>query len=43
MKEGSLFCFVIMKFTELGCASDHVVGVVGKLSMRRRVAWALVP
>ncbi len=39
MKEGSLFCFVVMRSTELGCASDRVLGYFGKLSMRRG-AWA---
>jgi hypothetical protein len=38
MKEGNLFCFVIMRSTEWG----PVLGVFGKLSMRRG-AWALVP
>jgi hypothetical protein len=40
MKKGSLFCFVVMRSTELGCyASDDVLGVFGKLWMRRG-AWA---
>ncbi len=42
MKEGSLFCFVVMRSTELVSvhASDHVLGVFGKLSMRRGArAW----
>jgi hypothetical protein len=40
MKEGSLFCFVGMTSTELECyATDRVLGVFGKLSMRRG-AWA---
>jgi hypothetical protein len=34
MKEGSLFCSVIMRSTE-----PHVLGVFGKLSTRRG-AWA---
>jgi hypothetical protein len=38
MKEGSLFCFVDMIFTELD-ASDCVLGIFGKLSTRRG-AWA---
>jgi hypothetical protein len=42
MKEGSLFCFVVIKSTEPGCfrlCQDHVLGVFGKLWMRRG-AWA---
>jgi hypothetical protein len=39
MKEGSLFCFVGMRSTELGCAADRVLGDFGKLSTRRG-AWA---
>jgi hypothetical protein len=35
MKEGNLFHFVVMRSTE----SDHVLGVFGKLSMRRG-PWA---
>jgi hypothetical protein len=40
MKEGSLFCFVFvgMRSTKLG-SSDHLLGIFGKLSMRRG-AWA---
>jgi hypothetical protein len=37
MKEGSLFCFVVMKST--WDASDRVLGVFGKLWLRRG-AWA---
>jgi hypothetical protein len=37
MKEGSLFCSVVMRST--WDASDHVLGVFGKLWMRRG-AWA---
>jgi hypothetical protein len=40
MKLGSLFCLVVMRSTERGYASDHVLGVFGKLSTRRRGAWA---
>jgi hypothetical protein len=39
MKEGSLFCFVKMRSWD---ASDRVLGVFGKLSMRRRGAWSWV-
>ncbi len=40
MKEGSLFCFVLfMRSTDLDSATDRVLGVFGKLSMRR-AAWA---
>jgi hypothetical protein len=43
MKEGSLFCFVVMRSTELGYTSVRgVLGVFGKLWMRRggaRAAW----
>jgi len=39
MKEGSLFCFVVMRSTNQGDASDCVLDVFGKLSTRRR-AWA---
>ncbi len=38
MKEGSLFGFVVMTFTNQD-ASDHVLGVFGKLSTRRGT-WA---
>jgi hypothetical protein len=34
MKEGSLFCFVVMRPTELGCFR-WFLGVFGKLSRRR--------
>jgi len=37
-KHGGLFCFVVMKFTELGCFRSCVLGVFGKLSMTR-AAW----
>jgi hypothetical protein len=33
MKEGCLFCFGVMRSTEPGYASDHVLGVFGKLSV----------
>ncbi len=43
MKQGSLFvlfCFVLMRSTELGCCrTDCNLGLFGKLS-RRRGAWA---
>jgi hypothetical protein len=39
MKEGSLFCFVVMRSWD---ASDRVLGDFGKLSTKRG-AWALVP
>jgi hypothetical protein len=42
MKEGSLFCFVVMIVIEIPPdwdASDCVLGVIGKLSTRRD-AWA---
>jgi hypothetical protein len=47
VKEGSLFCFVlfcivVMRSANLDSATDHVLGVFGKLSMRRG-AWALLP
>jgi hypothetical protein len=32
MKQGSLFCFVVMRSTEPQDASDCVLGVFGKLS-----------
>ncbi len=35
-KEGSLFCFVVMRSTEPGCFRC-VLGVFGKLSTRREV------
>jgi hypothetical protein len=38
MKEGNLFCFVVMRSINWD-ASDHVLGVFGKLLMRRG-AWA---
>jgi hypothetical protein len=39
MKEGSLFCFVIMKSTKPG-RSNHVFGIFGKLLIRRgALAW----
>ncbi len=38
MKEGKLFCFVVMRSSKLGCFR-YVLGVFGKLSMRRG-AWA---
>jgi hypothetical protein len=37
MKQGSLFCFVVMRSTEPQDASDCVLGVFGKLSTN---AWA---
>jgi hypothetical protein len=43
MKEGSLFCFVLYYFVVMRStkpdASDHVLGVFGKL-FTRRGAWA---
>jgi len=39
MKEGSLFCFVIMRSTELKCFRLCPY-VFGKLSMTTRGAWA---
>ncbi len=36
MKEGNLFCFVVMRSIELGC--DCVLRIIGKLSMKRG-AW----
>jgi hypothetical protein len=39
MKEGSLLCFVVMRFIKLGCFFYRVFGVFGKLLMRRG-AWA---
>jgi hypothetical protein len=41
MKEGCLFVlFVLMRSTQLGDASDCVLGFFGKLSMRRgALAW----
>jgi hypothetical protein len=39
MKEGSLFCFVGMISTKGGCFRSGVLGVFGKLLMRRG-AWA---
>ncbi len=38
LKEGSLFCFVVMRSTKPGCF-DRVLGVFGKL-LTRRGAWA---
>jgi hypothetical protein len=35
LEEGSLFCFVVLRSTEPGDASDRVLGVSGKLSTRR--------
>jgi hypothetical protein len=39
MEKGSLFCFVVLRSTKWGCFelqdfSDHVLDVIGKLSMR---------
>jgi hypothetical protein len=42
MKEGSLFCFVVMRSTELGYASNHVLGVFGKALNKER-CMGLVP
>jgi hypothetical protein len=40
MKEGSLFCFVVMRSTKPGCfRSDRVLGVFEKL-LTRSGAWA---
>jgi len=34
MKEGRLFCFVVMKSIKPGCFKSYVLGVVGKVLMR---------
>jgi hypothetical protein len=39
MKEGNLFCFVLFCSYEIHHASDRVLGVFGKLSMRKG-PWA---
>jgi hypothetical protein len=43
MKEGSLFCFVVMRVHGTKMLQIVVLGGFGKLSTRMSDAWGLVP